>query len=580
LLAFLGITRGQFIGLISLGVAVAAFEGFGVGLLLPVLTYVEHGGKGPQGTLAAVARASGLPPFLGLILFTFSAILARQLFRYAHQVRVETLRHRSLARLRAEGFQTFVRGQIAFMTSESQGRLVNMLTLEMDRGSTALSYLLQICESVILLGVYAIVLVIVAPWLLLAAVPAVIAVLLLVRARLRLSRSHGERVTAAQEALHVTVAERVLGIRLVKTRAREEAEARKQAAIVNELRRTLVVLAREKEALEVAVEPMMIFGAFAALYVAVTRFGMTLAGLGVVLFVLLRAVPQVKQISVASHALTALSATIDSIHRMMDRARAAEDVKGGTLLFQGLRRTIAFEGVGFAFADGDGHWVLRDVSFVLERTRLTAIVGRSGAGKSTLLDLIARLRAHGAGTIAIDDVPVEAFSVASLRAGVGIVDQHGFLFDDTVAANIAYGLPDVGRDRIVDAATRAHADEFIRALPQGYDTRVGERGLRLSAGQRQRISFARVVLQDPDVLLLDEPTSALDSESEQYIEAVLDDLRRTKAIVVVAHRLSTIKRADEILVLDEGRIVERGDHASLLARSGTYKRLFDVQIRA
>jgi subfamily B ATP-binding cassette protein MsbA len=306
---------------------------------------------------------------------------------------------------------------------------------------------------------------------------------------------------------------------------------------------------------------------------------MTLAGLGVVLFVLLRVVPQVKQITVASQALAALQGTLENVHRVVERARAAEDVKGGTVLFRGLERDIVFEGVGFSFA-ADGRWILRDVSFAVEKAQLTAIVGRSGAGKSTLLDLVARLRVHGAGSITIDGVPIEAFDVRSLRAGMGVVDQHGFLFDDTVAANIAYGMPDVTRTAIVDAASRAHADEFIRALPRGYDTRVGERGIRLSVGQRQRISFARVVLQDPDVLLLDEPTSALDSESEQYIQAVLDDLRRRKAVVVVAHRLSTIKSADQILVLDEGGIVERGDHHTLLARSGTYKRLFDLQIRA
>ena len=216
-----------------------------------------------------------------------------------------------------------------------------------------------------------------------------------------------------------------------------------------------------------------------------------------------------------------------------------------------------------------------------QKTGAVLMVGHTfGAGKSTLLDLIPRLRDVSGGDIRIDGVSIERFELKSLRAAIGILDQHGFLFNDTVANNISYGISEVARAAIVQAATQAHAHHFIEELPKGYDTIVGERGARLSMGQRQRLSLARVLIQNPDILLLDEPTSALDSESEEYIRTALDCLRKDKAIIVVAHRLSTIRLADQIVVLDKGRIVEHGNHDALCQYWGTYKQLFDLQIHA
>jgi subfamily B ATP-binding cassette protein MsbA len=250
-------------------------------------------------------------------------------------------------------------------------------------------------------------------------------------------------------------------------------------------------------------------------------------------------------------------------------------------MFPGLREAIEFDRVSFSYSDGGPEgWGLRDISFRVTKGSLTAIVGRSGAGKSTLLDLIPRLRETTAGTIRFDGTPIQAFELRSLRSKIGVVDQHGFLFNDTVRNNLTYGLEGVARERVEEAARRAYAHGFIQALPRGYDTVIGDRGVRLSGGQRQRLALGRILLQDPDILLLDEPTSALDSESERYIQAALEELRMSKAIIVIAHRLSTIRQADQILVLDDGRLVERGDHGTLLDRQGAYKRLFDLQLHA
>ncbi len=249
--------------------------------------------------------------------------------------------------------------------------------------------------------------------------------------------------------------------------------------------------------------------------------------------------------------------------------------QGGTS-FRALNRSIRFEHVDLRYSP-ESPLSLADLSFTLPRGTMLALVGPSGAGKSSIADLMTGLYAPSSGRILIDEQPLDTIDLVSWQQRLGVVSQDTFLFNATIAENVAFGTPCATPVQIEEACAAAQASKFIASLPQGYETLVGERGYRLSGGQRQRLSLARAILRNPELLILDEATSALDSQSEQLVQEAIDRFERDHTVLVIAHRLSTIVQADQILVMDHGRIVQRGTHASLLAEGGLYASMWFIQ---
>jgi subfamily B ATP-binding cassette protein MsbA len=286
----------------------------------------------------------------------------------------------------------------------------------------------------------------------------------------------------------------------------------------------------------------------------------------------------VRKLSRVNANLQQAIAASERIFEMLDTHSEVKDREGARPL-PPLRHGIEFRAVSFEYDDGSDDYVLRDVSFNVRAGQILAIVGLSGAGKTTLVNPIPRFYDVASGGIFVDGEDVRDVSLASLRAQIGIVTQDTVLFDESIAANIAYGRPDASMEQIEAAARAAHADEFIEALPQGYATSIGERGQRLSGGQRQRLAIARALLKDPPILILDEATSSLDAESERLVQEALANLMRNRTAFVIAHRLSTVRRADAIIVLEHGQIVETGRHEELLAiPGGVYAKLYALQL--
>jgi subfamily B ATP-binding cassette protein MsbA len=284
----------------------------------------------------------------------------------------------------------------------------------------------------------------------------------------------------------------------------------------------------------------------------------------------------IRQLSEVSSTIQRGVAGADSIFQQLDEP--VEEDKG-TVTRERVSGRIEVRNLSFTYP-GTEQPVLRNVDFSVEPGRMVALVGRSGSGKTTLVNLIPRYYRHGEGQILIDGVDVEDYTLRNLRHHIAMVNQQVTLFNDTVANNIAYGeLAGASRADIERAAEAAYAREFIERLPQGFDTLVGENGVLLSGGQRQRLAIARALLKDAPILILDEATSALDTESERHIQAALDRVMTGRTTLVIAHRLSTIEKADIIMVMDHGRLVERGSHAELMALDGHYARLHAMQFR-
>jgi len=389
------------------------------------------------------------------------------------------------------------------------------------------------------------------------------------------------RVTANTQA-HVgalmTLAEQSFtGIRVVKAYGLEGYEAARVKALTTKIRDLIIGAERIKAIASplmetlggVAVTVIIVYGGWRVISGATTPgafFSFITA--------LLMAYRPMKALANANAQVNEGLAGAERLYAVLDRRPAVADRPGAAPLAVAAA-AVAFEDVSFSY--GAGVAALDGLTLTADPGRTTALVGPSGAGKSTVFNLLLRFYEPTAGRIRIDGQDIAGVTLDSLRRAIAFVGQDVVLFDDTVRANIGYGNPAAADAAIVAAATAAGAHDFIAALPQGYDTLVGERGQALSGGQRQRIAIARALLKDAPILLLDEATSALDAETERQVQAALERLMRGRTTIVIAHRLSTVARADRICVMDRGRIVDQGRHDELMARGGLYRRLYQLQ---
>jgi subfamily B ATP-binding cassette protein MsbA len=416
---------------------------------------------------------------------------------------------------------------------------------------------------------------------------ALLAMLILPPATLTLTvigRKMRKRSGQAQERMGEVTAvlqETIAGARVVKAFGAESYESRRFAAANQSFYEAFVHLQRVSSAARPMSEYVIVFVAVAMLWLGGREIFVSraLEPQQFVLFIgaLLTTISPIKSLAEVNANVQQGIAAAQRVFALMDTAPDVVD-RPGAREVRGVSEAIRFESVSFDYEPDRP--VLRDVSFEIRRGEVVALVGSSGAGKSTAMDLLARFYDPSGGRIAVDGADVRDLKVASWRAQLGIVTQETILFHDTVRNNIAYGQEGASDDAVRGAARAANAHVFIERLPHGYDTVIGDRGVRLSGGERQRLAIARALLKNPAVLLLDEATSALDTESERLVQSALEHLMRDRTVLVIAHRLSTVQHADRIVVLEKGQVVATGNHETLIGQGGLYRRLYDLQFVA
>jgi subfamily B ATP-binding cassette protein MsbA len=509
----------------------------------------------------------------------FALVMIRAVGEIIGEILLSHISFSVVHRLRVELFNQLLQLPSAFFDASAQGHLVSRITFNVaqlrDTGTDALKSVIQDGGKVIVFLSWMLYLSWELTLIFIASVPVVAIVVLFASGRFRKISRRVQR--SMGDVTHVA-SETVSGYRVVRTFGGEQYERERfyQASHTNRRQNLKMVVTK---AASTHVVQIMVVAAVCVLIAVLARpeFANELSRGELVTFLGLAGMlaRPVRKLTEVNARLQRGLAAAEDIFSQLDEQEEKDE---GSYTTDRVEGHIEFRGVGFSYAQGTSEAVLREIDLEVPSGHTVAVVGKSGSGKSTLVSLIPRFYDVEKGTILIDGTPIEEYTRENLRKQIALVTQQVTLFNDTLKRNIAYGvLADCTDEQIAEAIERAHADVFINELPKGLDTIVGDNGVLLSGGQRQRVAITRALLKNAPVLILDEATSALDTAAERHIQAALDEVMRGRTTLVIAHRLSTVENADTILVMDDGRIVERGDHASLIEQGGMYSELYNAQ---
>lgn len=550
----------------------ASFEGFGLGFLLVFLQSLTTPGAEPVKTgiewfdiLILGINASATERLYRISALIVITTWMRASFNYFAQVCINFTEISLVDSLRKRIFEQLEAQTLNYFNHKKSGELVNILTNEMERIRQLVGGIAFFITRSFAIVVYS------ASLFMLSWKMSIVAILLFSLVAVGLStlnkqiRERSFGITKANDNFTSRTLEFIQGIRTIHAFSTQEFERKRyyeaSEKIVNTVKSIDVIALVVKP----VAESVSILILISMIIIALVTGLMKVSALLTFFFVLFRIIPMTQDLNGVVAFLTTQSGAVENIKNLL-KTDDKIYFQNGTIKFPGLKRSIDLVSVDFDY--GLNQRVLHNITLSIKQGEMTALIGSSGAGKTTLADLIPRFHDASDGYIYIDEIDIRKFEINSLRRQIAVVSQDTFIFNTSVWKNIAYGTPKVTETEIKEAARLANALEFILEMPKGFNTQLGDRGVRLSGGQRQRIAIARALLRNPEILILDEATSALDSVSERLIQESLEKLSAGRTVIAIAHRLSTIAKADKVVVLEQGRIVEQGKYQELLEQKG------------
>jgi ABC-type multidrug transport system fused ATPase/permease subunit len=583
----LGLPLRVFAFLLFLNVLSIFFEVAGVGMLLPVFEMLRASGSVAINQregwhweiMRSISAHVGIPITLSLLLgLSFSFIVLRTIFMYLTTRYTVGLRNRLTNKIRQRVFYRFLLADTAMQDQSSVGEVMAMLQVDLNRALDVLFSMTQSIGTVIQLLSYVGALFLLSPLMSLLSVGGIVLTAFLTRGFFVEIKQRGTAMTKANRRLWAFMVERLKHARLIRLSGTEKPETAAFYQLSCRLSEETLRQRLTATRMGLLVDPVAAGVAYLMLFIGAQTLGLSLERLGLFTVVLIRLVPILRGLLSQSGAIVGMLPSLERVDQYLTETLLAREPSGGDRSFARVDRDIHYEHVSFRYANRNVS-ALNDITVTIPAHRMSALVGPSGAGKSTFVDLLPRLRDAAAGEIWIDGIPITEFSVVSLRAGIAFVPQQPQIFNISAAEHIRYGKKDATDDEVREAARLAGAIPFIEALPNGFDTLLGDGGLLLSGGQRQRLDIARALVRRAPILILDEPTSNLDADAEADFRAALRTLRTETdlTIMVIAHRMSTIADADQIVVLRQGRVEAVGSHDELMLAGHWYANAFRKQ---
>lgn len=568
-------------GIIGLSVFAALLEGIGLSFLLPIIEMAQSSGTvenadGALGVFVSVYQFVGVPFSLETTIVGVAVVMT---IRYTASFLVAwskaALRTKYVRELQTRAFDNALDAKISYFDDEGSDDILNAIVTQATYAGRAIEWFVRIVEQGFLSLMYLVVALYFAPLLTVIAAVFLGGLTVVVRGGLESGYAVGDRVADANERLQQSAQAGTQGIRDVKLFGMGEELFEDFVHAVGQFADATIALRRNQAAIDNFYQLVTAVTVFALIYVAVTVASMSIASLGVFLFAMFRLAPRVStlnnQIYKLEGDLPHLVRTQTFLDELDAKAEPDDDFES---LDQEVEQ-VEFTNVSFAYTEEE--CVLQNLSFDVERGEFVAFVGSSGTGKSTIVSLLTRMYEPDSGEIRANGVSIDRFNINAWRSRIAVVRQNPFIFNDTLRYNVTIGNRNATKEEIHRACEIAQVTEFLSELPEGYDTILGDNGVRLSGGQRQRISIARALLKDADVLILDEATSDLDSTLEEKVHSAIEAIDHNQAMLVIAHRLSTVMNADRIYGMADGRITEVGTHAELVSDDGKYAELYATQ---